>query len=325
MAEAAKNIETDELPYEVICPTSDEKAWLDARTRGLGATDMSVVLGLNPWKSALQLFAEKVGAVEPADLSDVEAVTWGKVLEPIVGAQYSVRTGRRYSPAGELLRSLEHPWALCTLDGWTGPARGEGPGGWPLEIKTTSAFRAEEWAEGPPEHYYVQIQHQMLVTGSKQVTIACLLGGQRLVWCDVERDEAMIRRIIYHGERFWQTVLNRQPPEPDGSESARKVLHALFPHDDGNDVELPMELAEVVDEWQALKREEKALKERITKAENTIKATLGEATRGYFVTGDAVSWKEQSMPERVMAATSFRVLRYHPSAAMKQSTRKGRK
>lgn len=324
MASAAERI-IESLPYEVVCSTADERAWLEARKLGLGATDMSIVLGVNPWRSALQLFAEKVGAVEPEDLSDVEAVTWGKVLEPVVGAQYAIRTGRRYSPAGELLRSIEHPWALCTLDGWTGPARGEGPGGWPLEIKTTSAFNAEEWADGPPEHYHVQIQHQMLVTGSQRVTIACLLGGQRLVWCDVDRDETTIRRIVYNGERFWRRVTERDAPDPDGSESARRVIHALFPRDDGNEVELPMTLAEVVDEWQQLKRERKALEERITLAENTIKATLGDATRGYFPSGDAVSWKEQSMPERTLPATSFRVLRYHPSAATKQTTKKGRK
>ena len=64
----------------------------------------------------------------------------------------------------------------------------------------------------------------MLVTGAPKATIACLLGGQRLVWCDVERDEETIRRIIYHGERFWRAVQERTPPAPDGTESAKRAL-----------------------------------------------------------------------------------------------------
>lgn len=300
--------------YDVVCNTDDEEAWHRYRATGLGATDMSCVLGLNPWRSALQLFVEKTGALPPADLTDREPVRWGRILEPIIGAEYARRTGRPFTRDGKLLRSSEQQWALCTLDGWTGlPANGNDASSdrWPIEIKTATAFGADEWVNGPPEHYLVQVQHQMLVTGAPRVTVACLLGGQRLVWCDVERDETLIRKIAYHGERFWQRVLDRDPPEPDGSESSRRVLSDLFPSDDGSTVELPMALAETIDEWQSLKREEKALRERITRCENVIKSTLGSASRGLLPTGDAVSWKEQSMPARTLQATSYRVLRYH--------------
>ncbi len=303
-------------PFEVVCPTTDEAAWLEARRLGLGATDMSVVLGMNPWKSALQLYAEKVGAVASEDLSDVEAVTWGKVLEPVVGAQYAVRTGRTYEPARELIRSIEHPWALCSLDGWTDAPGNRGT--WPLEIKTTSAFRAEDWSDGPPEHYRVQIQHQMLVTGAHQVTIACLLGGQRLVWCDVERDERMIRKLVCQGALFWERIQQRTPPEPDGSESARNALHQLFPSEqEGREIELPMAIAEVIDEWRMAKEEEKAAKERARQAENTIKATMGDAERAYLPGGDAVSWVAQTKKEHVVKESTSRVLRYHTNKVRK--------
>jgi putative phage-type endonuclease len=303
------------LPYEIVCSSADERAWLEARKGGLGATDMAVVLGENPWRSQLELFAEKTGAVEAADLSDVEAVEWGKRLEPVIVDAFGARTKRKVRPAGHLLRSVAYPWALATLDAWNLPTNDGAE--IPLEIKTTGAHKAEEWSEGPPEHYRIQIHHQMLVTNAERATIACLLGGQRLVWCDVDRDEVLIRKIIFQGAIFWERVLQRQAPEPDGSDSARRVIHRLFPHDTGATLELPMVLAETVDEWQALKAEKSALEKRIAACENAIKATLGDATTGVLPTGDAVSWKEQHRAEHVVPAGSHRVLRYHPTKGSK--------
>lgn len=316
MANAAPQLVTDGLPYEVVCSSSDEREWLEARKSGIGASEIACVLGINPWKSDLTLYAEKVGAVEPEDLSDVERVEWGKLLEPVIVQVFGKRAVRQVRAHGTLLRSTEHPWALATLDA---ECSDDGQSWWPLEIKTTSAFNADDWAEGPPEHYAAQVQQQLLVTGAAKATVACLLGGQRLVWCDVERDETTIRKIAHQGERFWQRVLDRNPPAPDGSYSARQTLHALFPHDTGEVVVLGADVAETVDEWQQLKRQQKALEQKITAAENTIKAALGNASRAAFPAGDGVSWKEQHRAEVVLPATSFRVLRYHPN-----KNRKGR-
>ena len=53
----------------------------------IGSSDISVILGLNPFKTMLQLWAEKTGVVKPKDLSDNEAVEWGTRLERVVKRQ----------------------------------------------------------------------------------------------------------------------------------------------------------------------------------------------------------------------------------------------
>lgn len=307
MANAAPNVIR---PYQAVCDTTDERAWLRARCTGIGASEISRVLGVAPasWGTGFQLFAEKLGLVPPAELDDVEAVQWGKLLEPLIVRQYEKRTGRTSQAQQLLLRSCEHPWALATLDALTTDGTAEP---WPLEVKAASAFRAEDWQDGPPDHYMAQVQQQLLVTGAPKATIVCLLGGQRMVWADVPRDEMWIRRIVHHGAAFWSRVERRDPPDPDGSDGTKRTLNAMFPHDTGEVVELPMALAEIVDEWQQCKRDAKALDARIQLAENQIRATLGDATRGVFPGGDSVSWKEQHRAEHVVAAASFRVLRYH--------------
>ena len=56
----------------------DRKAWLKLRNSGLGGSDASVIMGMNPWKSRLALWAEKTGEIEPEELSGNQRVYWGQ-------------------------------------------------------------------------------------------------------------------------------------------------------------------------------------------------------------------------------------------------------
>ncbi len=299
-------------PYDVICPASEVKDWKDARLQGIGASEIAVVLGDAPdvWGSPLSLYAQKVGLYE-RDLEDNEAVWWGRRLEGEIISAYAERTGRKSEKEGVLLRSKEHPWALCTLDGRTWHPSSTA-NRWPLEVKNVSSFKAEEWLDGPPPYYYDQLQHQLLVTGEQKATIAALLGGQRMIWCDVPRDETAIRRIIYHGERFWKRVQERDIPAPDGSEATKKALAALYPEGSGATA-LPGTAMDAADELERVKYDIRKLENRKDEIENTVRAALGTSEIGVMPDGRSFSWKLQSRKECVMPASSFRVLRLHKS------------
>lgn len=294
-------------PYDVVTHSS-EADWLDARKTGIGASEMSAVLGLNPWKSALELYAEKTGAIEPEDLSNVEAVEMGLLLEPVIIARYRSKSGRWADRDGHLLRSREHPWATCTLDGRTAETEMALEDARPLEVKTTSAFRSEDWLDGPPEPYRVQVQHQLLVTGADVATIACLIGGQKLAWCDVPRDETLIRKIIFHGQMFWERVQQRTPPDADGP-GAQRALRGIYPVDDGQTIELPRELLDVLDELDNVKTETKAQEAKRAALEARIQQAMGNASRGIILGGATVTWKSQTRKATSLPETTFRVLR----------------
>jgi len=295
------------MNYDIVTHSS-QADWHAARLTGLGASEMATVLGLNPYRSALQLYAEKVGAIEPEDLSDREAVQMGILLEPFVIDRYRERSGRWAERDGHLLRSREHAWATCTLDGKTIEGEPEPEKAWPLEVKTTGAFRAEDWVDGPPDVYMVQIQHQMMVVGTEKATIACLIGGQKLVWCDVPRDEQMIRKIIFHGQIFWERVQQKSPPPADGP-GARDALRNLYPVDDGNTVELPRALLDVIDELDEVKAAEKEAGAKRAALEARIQEAMGNASRGIILGGATVTWKQQVRKAAMMPESRFRVLR----------------
>ena len=290
--------------YEVICDDTDRANWLELRRTGIGASEMAAILGESTWGSALSIYTGKVHDTTD-DLADVEAVEWGKRLEQTILEAYRERTGRHAERSGQLLRSLKYPWAMCTLDGLTWENE---PPGWPLEIKNASEWKKGDWEEGPPRPYLIQVYHQMLVTDEPKATVACLLGGNRLVWQDVERDESEVRRIVHAGEEFWNRVQRRIPPEPDGSDASGRALARLYPADDGSIVELEGDYADILDELEAAKADQKEAEERRTELEQRLKARIGTAATA-FVGRWVVTYKKQSRAEHVVKASEFRVLR----------------
>jgi putative phage-type endonuclease len=299
----------DVLPYEVVCRASDDD-WLEQRNQGIGGSDIAAVIGVSPWKGPYALYQEKAGVIEPKDLSDIEFIDWGKRLEPVILDAYQDRTGRPVRHRAELLRSKAHPWAMCTLDGETlsEPERGYHP----LEIKTTNAFLGDKWVDGSPEHYRAQAHQQMLVTGAQRCTIAVLIGGNKLAWEDIDRDEALIRKIVHCGERFWRRVTEREPPPVDGTEASRRALAKAHPDDDGSVKVLDDALVDDIEELIDLKRRRKDIEIEKQRIENRLKFALGPATRGVFASSDlAVSWKTQPRKGYVVEPCSPRILRTH--------------
>ncbi len=297
--------------------STDRERWLQLRRSGIGASEVAAILGESPWLSAAELYAIKVGASDgDPSLDEAEHVYWGAQLEGAILAGYQHRTGRPVQRRNMLLRSAEHPWALCTLDGETAEP-GDQPG-WPLEIKNIGLSKAHEWEEGPPRHYYLQLQQQLLVTGADKATAAALIGGQRMVWCDIGRDEIEIRRITRAGRIFWEQCVEAGVcPTPDGSESSKRALAALYRGrpDPESYVQLPGSLLALDEELHELKLTRGAVGKRIDEIENLIKSHIGKAERGVLPSGVVWSWKQQTRAAHAVDESTFRVLRRHASKA----------
>lgn len=291
-----------------IATENTRESWLAERMTGLGASDGPSVLGINPFKSAFQLWAEKTGFAEPEDMTGNEAIEFGIRLERPIAEAFSERTGRQVEmwPAFSLVRDPERRYVTCTPDAIQQcDRRGEGI----VQIKTTSAFNAGDWADGPPLYYQVQVQQELHVTGHDWGTLVVLIGGQKLRWFDVERNDRFLASYLPKLDEFWQMVQKKIPPEVDGSAATAKVLAKLHPADDGSEVLLPAEAADWTDEIEAAKEQIKAAEAMKNAAENRIKAALGDATFGLLPNGGLWSWKTQERKGYVVEPTSFRVLR----------------
>jgi putative phage-type endonuclease len=285
------------------------KEWLDKRRLGIGASESASILGLNPYKSAYALWAEKVGLVDPADLSENEAVEWGHVLEASIAEKYLRVTGRQVAcpDAFEVRKCAEHPFMLATLDRIILPSGGKSHG--VLEIKTTGSHHEGEWDGDAPTAYQCQLQHQLIVTGWTWGSLAVLIGGQKFRYLDLERNDRFCAFLVEREEEFWDRVQREDPPPVDASDSTREALKRLYPQDSGEKIALPGDALEWSCRRVELKEQIKTLQQELQGIDNQIKAAIGEATFGVLPDGSGFKYAIQKRAAYQVAAAEYRVLR----------------
>lgn len=260
--------------------------WLKWRTLGIGGSDVSVIAGINKYKSVFQLWLEKIGQITPQE-DDSECIHFGNILEPVIKKEFTRRTGLKIRAKKAILQSSEYPFMLADLDGVIYD-NGEMC---IFEAKTASAYKQELWESGVPEEYILQVQHYMAVTGSKKAYIAALVGGNKFFYHIVYRDETLVEKIINIEKEFWEnSVISRKEPLADGSEATTVFLNETYKECNGNIVELPEEALLLCDSYDELSAQLKSIKEKRDAVVNQLKSYIKENETGYV--GDrTITWK----------------------------------
>ena len=266
--------------------------WLAVRKGGIGSSDAASAVGLNPYKSQLQLWMEKTGRdgtlpkVDPND--QTSPMYWGAMLEPIVAAHYSKRTGYKVRRINAVLQHSQHPWMLANLDREVMGA----PDVQILECKTAGLNGSRLWKEGVPEYIQLQVMHQLAVTGKQAADVAVLICGQDLQIHRIERDDSMIAKLIALERQFWRYVELDQQPPADGSDSADIALRCLYPQDNGQTLDLTKdtEMSAALSDLMAVRQLLTMNSQLEAQLKQRIQQRMGEATKALFDWGH-VTWK----------------------------------
>ena len=265
----------------------DRSKWLEMRKSGIGGSEAAAIVGLNPWKSAFQLWMEKTGQVEPEDLSDNEYVYWGNVLEQAVADRFCELTGKKVQRRG-MLQDDEYPYMLASVDRMV---IGENAG---LECKTTNAFNSKVWDDDElPDSYYIQCQWYMMVTGCEKWYIAVLIGGNKFIWKEVPRNAADIEALRKAAVDFWSMVITNTMPPVDGSNDCINALADKFHGESGKTIDLPTAAKACIERRRSIKESIGKLEEQKKLSENELKSMLGDAEVG-IIGEDKVTWKIQA-------------------------------
>jgi putative phage-type endonuclease len=219
---------------------------------------------------------------------DASPLYWGTLLEPIVAAHYTRRTGHKVRRLNAVLQHPQHPWMLANIDREVIGA----PDVQILECKTAGIHGARLWREGVPEYVQLQVMHQLAVTGKAAADVAVLLGGQELQVYRLARDEALIEQLIALEQKFWEYVQQDQPPPADGSDSADMALRCLYPQDSGGTLDLTgdLEMSGVFSDLLAVREVIAAKTTLEAQLKQRIQQRMGNASRALFKNGE-VSWK----------------------------------
>lgn len=317
------NEAVDALKSVDIITHPSREAWLAARVNpedpAVGGSESSALFRqkdehgvdkpVNPWKSEYELWSEKLGLISrPA--SESEALEWGLLLEPFIADRYAAKTGRKVENPGDFtsFRSRDIRSMTCTPDRLVLSDEHEGPGS--LSIKCVGAFRAREWLEDAPTHYLIQLQHELSVLDLKWGSFGVLIGGQRFISMDIERNDAFIDTLRARCEKFAQRVRDKDPPEVDGSERTTEALRKLYADTKENlIVTLPSEAIDWTAEIEQINEQQKKLDAREKELKNFLRAAIGSAEFGTLPNGDGGwSWKEGTRAGYVVKPTTTRPL-----------------
>lgn len=142
--------------------------WLEERKKGIGGSDASAIIGMNPYKTNIELWEEKTGKKEAEDISEKEYVKYGTYAEEYLRElfkldfpEYDVR-----HEENTIIKHPIYPFLFASLDGQL-VNKETGEKGI-LEIKTTNILQSiqkEKWKNSVPQNYYIQVLHYLNVTG----------------------------------------------------------------------------------------------------------------------------------------------------------------
>lgn len=209
----------------IIIPETHD-AWLEERKKGIGASDAGTIIGVNRWKTNVELWEEKAGLRQPEDIGHKPYVQYGHDAEPHLRALFALdhpEMAVTYESPYKMIFSDELPFIFATPDGELEEIATGRLGG--LEIKTTQILNGrqwETWRERIPDQYYCQVLHQMLATGWEFVWLKAQIkwhtrdGEMRLDTREylIERQDALddIEAIKEAEIEFWDNVQNKRQP-----------------------------------------------------------------------------------------------------------------
>ena len=200
----------------------DRAEWLKNRTK-IGGSDAAAVVGMNPYKTNVDLWMEKTGQVIPEDISDKPFVKYGTQAETHLRGLFALDFPQYIVEYvdNNMFQNDKYPWAHASLDGWMTDQDGRKG---ILEIKTTEILQSmqkEKWNKKIPDNYYVQILHYLMVT---EFEFAILKAQLKTVFdgvpylqtkhyfierADVEED---IQYLAEEEKKFWNQVQTGKKP-----------------------------------------------------------------------------------------------------------------
>lgn len=262
------------------------------RKRGLGASEIPTICGLNPWRrSAIDVWLEKTSRAEP--FTGNARTRRGDAMEPAILRWWAERRGAVDLVSPGTLIDSEHEWLFATPDA---QATVEGE---PMiaEAKYVGERVRHHWPpDEMPDMVRAQCLIQQRVSGIHRAEVAAWIDpgddpdDERILSCPWDPD--IVADLIDIAGEFWrENVLKDIPPAVDASQSWRAYLEKRFPRDTKPLDIAPPEADEWVEKRESARRAIALAEHAEAEAENALKAIIGERA-GIVRSGRyRVTWK----------------------------------
>ena len=175
------------------------------RQHFIGGSDARIIMGGDE-TALIRLWQEKRGEAEPEDLAGELVVQLGRATEDLNRVWYERQSGHRVGQRQARKFHSSIVWMAATLDG--------------LVEQTGAVFEAKfmlPWSfseQAAAEKHMAQLQHNMLVVGSKYAVLSIITGGGKWVEIAIAADPVYQTALIYAERAFWRAVAGGEPPYP---------------------------------------------------------------------------------------------------------------
>lgn len=182
------------------------------RKQGIGGSD-ATRLYEGSWH---ELWQEKTGAIEPADLSDVLPVQMGIHTEPFNIQWFEKQTGLKVHGEQETFFHPKYKFMYAHVDGLIMPDKQDlkddtDKGVSILECKHTNAFSNPKKVA---DKYKAQIQHYLMCAASKRCYVSVFFGNMKYEVMEISEDFEFQEQLTNAEILFWHFVkTKKEPPE----------------------------------------------------------------------------------------------------------------
>ena len=238
---------TQVLPLSVLCENAYElamhnkEAFIMLRRNSIGASDSSIILGVNPFTDTAKLIEQKCTpgiTEEEMAVGEKENVRKGADLEPLILQKFEEWSGMQTYKPNAMYQLNDFPHLTVNFDGILCLENTYIP----VEAKFVSPYATKYWNKskainmphegfpvrcagrdimthviesaemyGIPPYYYTQIQQQLLALNAPFGYLAALFDkGWELkvfkIFADVPTEQA----LVDISQRVWQEILNKK-------------------------------------------------------------------------------------------------------------------
>lgn len=293
----------------------------EQRATGIGGTDMVAICGESPYRSAIDVYAEKrrglgydLDEEAPPAFEGNERTEWGNILEPLLADRYHADTGLLLVEPNSF-RHPERPWQTGTPDRLAyGPEDQPGDGIDLIDAATGEAIvinRPRKIWEGKshglhggkgydlaamevPDDKKIQVHWYAALVGCRSIDLSALIDTHIYRVFHVEHDQQVEDFLLEEGESFWKRITEGRPPEPDGSESFTRYLRHRFAKHATDMIEATPETIEAIESLRALREHKKKCEAKIDKLAQEIKIAVGHHMGAIGPDGKPlVTWKRR--------------------------------
>ena len=217
---------------------------------------------------AADVILEKLGKKEPPDLSGIEAVQMGKVMEPTIARLFQDKHRIELKDADYALSHKDEPWLRSHFDYISSDGRTL------VECKNYNASVMSKFDEDTnmvPATDMAQLIHEAAVHNVDEIYLAVLFGGQAFRTYHFTITEAMKEDLIKQMAKYWGYVATKTMPEPDSLESCK----IIYPNDNAESITATQTVERAVAVLNEYKQKIKHLENESESIELAIRSFMG--------------------------------------------------